>query len=1126
MMEAQEPSGGSETRLSRARGEFVSTLGRRLTALRNTLHQLEDDPGSPERRDMLLRRVHALGAAARVLGFDGVADALDEAERALARSAGGGPVDATDLAEVSRALDVLPSIAWGAKVPSRASVEPSARHELVELGWPLSILVYGPPALRGSLVASEEALVECELAEDAETFRELAQQIGPDVAVIDGDLRGAKELLEALAHDGLIEPFPVIVVGTFDQPEAASSYVALGAARVLPKPVSPDALQRAVLDTSQHESGLRGPREPIGDVTVDELAARVGAEVRRGLVDAAEPGGEGVSVPLGEGTDVLAAVWGAVARIRELLTMRSGGAVRFHAGGPEGAVPLAPWTAPERLGGERGRAAFRRTDGVSLEGRRAVVVDDDPAVVWFLSGLLRTSGVEVAEAHDGRRAKEMVFDALPDLLVSDVLMPELDGFSLCRAIKRDVAARDIPVILLSWKEDLLQRVRELGAGADGYLRKEAAASTVLTRIREVLRPRARVEARLAGGGEVRGRLDGFTPRLLIQLAARHQPNSRVIVRDAVYLYELELRDGAPRRVTRTATDGSFERGERVLDSLIGVSAGRFVVSESRAACRDEIKSTLEEALRVRIARARTLLALVDGRELDRIDSLVIDRDAVGAYLGATPDPARRAFERMLAGTSPRELCAREPSSRHFIEQVLADIARRGAIREVVRDGVRLNLDALTTPPPPAALAESPAAPLFTLELSPAPPEVAEAVKRWERGEPASSGPSARLPLSRAVTPMPVQIASAPAPESAFRDEPRTNPGVGPPAVLSPAPVIHAPRPEPRGGEPTSSDDAPVLELASAFEAKEESEPMQEQAILLTSRSPKQSATTQDVDSGWEPMPGGVELPASAFPSASDRGNVELSLPPRESHDYTPSTLRVDSRPEELEPDAPPPAPDRDAETVPASAEPPAAKAVTAEKPRKRREHAPTLPSARPISFPRGRTDKSSPSKPAPERLEAPVRPPKRASQPEEAGLGAGKIALLTLAAAAASFGVVTLLRGASAPEQSVSTAAPTASVAAPPVVKPVAQAVRPQSEELVLPPGVPVDRDKGLLEVDIGEKNAIYVDGTFVGRGPTRRVPLAAGSHQVVLKAPDGESTVAVEIKVGRRTRVTVPTLK
>ena len=114
--------------------------------------------------------------------------------------------------------------------------------------------------------------------------------------------------------------------------------------------------------------------------------------MRRGLVDGVDPASANVSVPLGDGTDALAAVWGAVVRVRELLTMRSRGAVRFTSGGPEGAVPLAPWTGSERRAGERG-GALRRSDGVRLEGRRAVVVDDvavaGPAVFMGQSAGIR-----------------------------------------------------------------------------------------------------------------------------------------------------------------------------------------------------------------------------------------------------------------------------------------------------------------------------------------------------------------------------------------------------------------------------------------------------------------------------------------------------------------------------------------------------------------------------------------------------------------------------------------------------------------------------------------------------------------------------------------------------------------
>src|SRR5688572_9421863 len=97
-----------KTRLSRAREDYVASVGRRLQTLRAALRALEEQPASRERRNALLRRAHALGASARVLGFAIIAEALAEAERAIARSK---PAPRpTDLAEVSRVLDVVPSL--------------------------------------------------------------------------------------------------------------------------------------------------------------------------------------------------------------------------------------------------------------------------------------------------------------------------------------------------------------------------------------------------------------------------------------------------------------------------------------------------------------------------------------------------------------------------------------------------------------------------------------------------------------------------------------------------------------------------------------------------------------------------------------------------------------------------------------------------------------------------------------------------------------------------------------------------------------------------------------------------------------------------------------------------------
>ncbi len=382
--------------------------------------------------------------------------------------------------------------------------------------------------------------------------------------ILDADRPGTKELTLALTADSLTELVPIVVVGRWSRSEDASAYVALGVARALSKPVSPDALRRAVIDAARSVGLQRdAARSPLGEVSLDDLGARLADELRRGLEGAALAAGRGARFDLGEGSEVLAAVWGAVARIRDIVTIHSRGEVRFAPSGPEGALPLASWLDGRDAGAASGSRALRPSDtraaaaAISLEGKTIVVADDDPAVTWFLAGVLQAAGAIVHEAHDGARALETAFRSTPDLVISDVLMPGVDGFALCRALKRDVVLRDVPVILLSWKEDLLQRVRELGADADGYLRKEQSAASIVQRVREVMRGRHRIAERLAKGGEVRGRLDGLTTRTLLGLACAHRPASIVSVRDAAFLYEIEIRDGRPARASRTSSDGSL-----------------------------------------------------------------------------------------------------------------------------------------------------------------------------------------------------------------------------------------------------------------------------------------------------------------------------------------------------------------------------------------------------------------------------------------------------------------------------------------------------------------------------------------------------------------------------------------
>ena len=1144
------PAQDEQARLSGARGDFVASLPRRLEVLRAALRAVEDQPRDSGRINGLLRRLHALGSAARVLGFASVAEALGEAEKTLRRVARSGPTP-TDLTDVSRALDLLPSLVLGAKVSIRAVVAPESA-VAPNPDFPLSVLVFGPQALADTLMQQGDLRVECERTEDPAKARELSRVFGPDIAVVDADRKGARELVELFVKDPLVEPIPIVVIGEFASAELATTFIGLGATRVLPKPVSPDLLRRTLLEVQGHGNLAIHVREPLGELNVNQLVDRIAVEIRRGLVEAVDPAARSSSVGFGEGTDVMSAVWGTVARLRELVTLRSDGNVRFEQTGPEGAVPFAPWNDERRVG-ERGRREGRAGEGVALQGRRVVVADDDPAVVWFLSGILKAVGAEVFEAHDGERAFELTASLWPDLVVSDVLMPKLDGFSLCHEIKRDVAVRDVPVILLSWKEDLLQRVRELGGDADGYLRKEAAASTVVERLREVLRPRARVEARVASGGEVRGRLDGLTPRLVLELACRAQRDVRVSIRDSSYLYEVQVRAGAPRTAIRSANDGSFERGEGVLSMLLGVSAGRFVIEPDASACRAELSGSLHEQLAGPVARARAAQRALTAGALASVTRVAFDAARVGGYLECTPEPAQSLLRELLAGASPRDLLTTGRAPARLLEAVLSDFARRGGILMVETAGGIEDISQTRVPPSAAPnLAALP--PSEPEPEQDAPPESAPAAAlgaaRAPEPEPEPAPPVSQRKPAIYSSPPDSELASADAGWFSFQIESSVQP---PPAATAEPAVVAAPAPAAalpplaRAEDPlrktlTSSSPPPGINDAApgASVPVERGHRPEFRANTLGSAGNEAAAAQAAIAADAAPAPAPVApTPLATFEPAKSPPRPAVKAP-RPVSPVAPRVVEEDPLAQALGIDTPPPLGVSAAvaekaldaalapapalkptaatfgQTLPLSAVKaptfPSASTSTKPEPTKRSETSTQPPQAAP------RISSRPPAKAAPRKAEpAPVKVAATASS--DAG-GWVRTALFSLMAAGISYYGITLLFGAAPPKAPAPATEPSAVTPVPtPVVASALTSAPPKLQitatDSPLPPGTDVPAGNGLLEIQVPDGTAIRVDGEYLGMGPGRRVPLTPGAHQVTLgdTAPQ-----AVTVKVGQRT--------
>ena len=124
---------------------------------------------------------------------------------------------------------------------------------------------------------------------------------------------------------------------------------------------------------------------------------------------------------------------------------------------------------------------------MSDKPRRILVVEDDLAILTGLSMNLRFEGYEVLQAQDGRQGLARALDEAPDLLVLDVMLPELNGFEVLKELRQ--RGRDTPVVVLSAKGAEMDKILGLNLGADDYVVKPFGLQELLARIKAVLRRR-------------------------------------------------------------------------------------------------------------------------------------------------------------------------------------------------------------------------------------------------------------------------------------------------------------------------------------------------------------------------------------------------------------------------------------------------------------------------------------------------------------------------------------------------------------------------------------------------------------------------------------------------------------
>lgn len=125
-------------------------------------------------------------------------------------------------------------------------------------------------------------------------------------------------------------------------------------------------------------------------------------------------------------------------------------------------------------------------------GKTILIVEDEQNIVDILSFNLSREGYDTLEAYDGNTGLQLALEQNPDLILLDLMLPGMDGFSVCRRLREET---DIPILMVTARRENIDKIRGLGLGADDYIEKPFSPSVLVARVRAHL---ARYQ-RLTGG---------------------------------------------------------------------------------------------------------------------------------------------------------------------------------------------------------------------------------------------------------------------------------------------------------------------------------------------------------------------------------------------------------------------------------------------------------------------------------------------------------------------------------------------------------------------------------------------------------------------------------------------------
>jgi DNA-binding NarL/FixJ family response regulator len=166
--------------------------------------------------------------------------------------------------------------------------------------------------------------------------------------------------------------------------------------------------------------------------------------------------------------------------------------------------------------------------------KRLLLIDDDPNLILLVKDYLEFRGYEVVTAENGREALEVLEQEIPDMIICDVMMPEMDGYALVKHVRENPLTSWVPVLFLSAKGQSQDRVKGLNTGADVYMVKPFEPEELVAQVESSLKQAARIADRPGKGHDSGSKIQvpfdvELTPTELrvVQFVARGMANREI-----------------------------------------------------------------------------------------------------------------------------------------------------------------------------------------------------------------------------------------------------------------------------------------------------------------------------------------------------------------------------------------------------------------------------------------------------------------------------------------------------------------------------------------------------------------------------------------------------------------------